>query len=49
MAYYGIGTVAFLPNIKRLERETDYYFRKGRDFVELYIHSPICLHGLVFN
>jgi len=49
MVYYGIGTVAFLPTIKRPERETDYYFRRSRDCVELYIHSPIRLHGLVFN
>lgn len=49
MAYYGIGTVAFIPRINQPERETDYYFRRGRDCVELYVHSPICLRGLVFN
>ena len=49
MAYCVISTFASFPRIKRPGRETDYFFRRDRECVGLYIHSLICLLGVVFN
>jgi hypothetical protein len=38
--------------IKRPERETDHSppsSAEVKEFVELYLHSPICLHGVVLG
>jgi hypothetical protein len=50
-ASYPMGTGAFSPGVKRPGREADHspacIARSG--MMELYIHSPIRLHGIVLN
>jgi hypothetical protein len=42
---------ALSPEAKRLGCEGDHSPRvcQGQEYVDLYIHSPICLHGVVLN
>jgi hypothetical protein len=41
---------ALSPEVKRPGREADHLQRvRGQENVDLYIHSPIRLHGVVLN
>jgi hypothetical protein len=47
-----LGTGALSLRVKRPGREADHSppsSAEVKECVELYLHSPICLHGVVFN
>jgi hypothetical protein len=49
---YTMGIGALSPGIKRPGRETDHSPPSSdevKEFVELYLHSPIRLHGVVLS
>jgi hypothetical protein len=48
---YRMGTGALSPRVKRPGHEADHLPRAsaGKDNVDLYIHAPIRLHGLVLS
>jgi hypothetical protein len=49
---YTMGTGSSLPGVKRPRREADHRpptSTEAKENVDLYIHFPIRLHGIVFN
>jgi hypothetical protein len=46
-----MGTGVFFPVVKRLGREADHSSPTSaeEENMDLYIHSPICLQGVVLN
>jgi hypothetical protein len=49
---YTMGTGGSFPGVKRPGREADHSpptSAVGQENVDLYIHSPIRLHGIVLN
>jgi hypothetical protein len=49
---YPMGTMGSFPGVKRPGREADHSppsSAEGKECVELYLHSPILLHGVVLN
>jgi hypothetical protein len=51
-ASYPIGTRGSFLDVKRPGRETDHSppsSAEAKECVELYLHSPICYHGVVLN
>jgi hypothetical protein len=51
-ASYPVGTGGSFPGVKRPGREADHSFLSRAEFkecVELYLHSPIRLHGVVLS
>jgi hypothetical protein len=50
-ASYPMGTEGFYLGVKRQGREANHLppLVPGSRMVELYLHSPICLHSMVFS
>jgi hypothetical protein len=51
-ASHPMGTKGSFPGLKRPEREADHSppsSAEVKECVELYLHSPIRLHGVVFS
>jgi hypothetical protein len=46
---YPVGTGGSFPVVKRKELTTDLHLVSRSRKVELYLHSRICLHGIMLN
>jgi hypothetical protein len=48
-ASYKVGTVDFFPGVQSVKLTTHLHLVPRLRIEELYLHSPICLHGIVLN